>query len=94
MERIVFSICALACFSLCHRSFALAFEGTHLAFVARDGVLQFLFALMDGLPLVLPVVLVANDVEEILVRHHVILPHDVCRTGNDLFGKPRLTGYL
>ena len=63
-------------------------ERGEFLFVVRNGLLEFLFAVVDVLALVFPIHLVAHNVLEILVAHHIVLAHQISRIANHIFGKP------
>ena len=56
-------------------------------FVVRNGLLEFLLAVVDVLTLILPIHLVSHNVLEILVAHHIVLAHQISCIANHIFGK-------
>ena len=61
-------------------------------FVAGNGLLEFLFALVDVAALVFPIEFVAHNVLQIFVAHHIVLPHKVGGVANHLFGNTDVAG--
>ena len=73
--------------------FALALrEGSEFLLVVRDGLLEFLLAVVDVAALVFPIHFVADNVLEIFVAHHIVFAHEVGGVANDIVGNADLAG--
>ena len=81
--------CLLAGFT--QNFLAILLNFADVVFVFFDGFLHLFLALMNGLALVFPVTLVANDVLQIFVTLHISRTDDLGRVANHLFGKSYLT---
>lgn len=58
----------------------------------RDGLLEFLFSVVDVATFVFPIHFVTDNVLEILVAHHIIFAHKVGGVANDIVGNADLAG--
>lgn len=73
--------------------FALALrEGGEFLLVVRDGLFEFLLAVMDVAALVFPIHFVADNVLEVFVAHHIVFAHEVGGVANDIVGNADLAG--
>ena len=73
--------------------FALALrEGGEFFLVMRDGLFEFLLAVVDVAALVFPIHFVADNVLEIFVAHHIVFAHEVGGVANDIVGNADLAG--
>lgn len=73
--------------------FALALrEGGEFLLVVRDGLFEFLLAVVDVAALVFPIHFVADNVLEIFVAHHIVFAHEVGGVANDIVGNADLAG--
>ena len=73
--------------------FALALrEGGEFLLVVRDGLFEFLLAVVDVATLVFPIHFVTDNVLEILVAHHIIFAHKVGGVANYIVGNADLAG--
>lgn len=73
--------------------FALALrEGGEFLLVVRDGLFEFLLAVVDVATLVFPIHFVADNVLEIFVAHHIVFAHEVGGVANDVVGNADLAG--
>ena len=75
--------------------FALALrEGGEFLLVVRDGLFEFLLAVVDVSALVFPIHFVADNVLEIFVAHHIVFAHEVGGVANDVVGDADFAGDL
>ena len=73
--------------------FALALrEGGEFLLVVRDGLFEFLLAVVDVAALVFPIHFVADNVLEIFFAHHIVFAHEVGGVANDIVGNADLAG--
>ena len=73
--------------------FALALrEGGEFLLVVRDGLFEFLLAVVDVATFVFPIHFVADNVLEIFVAHHIVFAHEVGGVANDIVGNADLAG--
>ena len=74
-----------------HLTFALR-ESGQFFLVVRDGLFEFLLAIVDVATLVFPIHFVTNNVLEILVAHHIVFAHEVGGVANYIVGNADLAG--
>lgn len=67
-------------------------EGGEFLLVVRDGLLEFLLAIVDVATFVFPIHFVADNVLEIFVAHHIVFAHEVGGVANDIVGNADLAG--
>ena len=73
---------------------ALVLQFLYFAFIPLDGLFHLLLLRMYGLALTLPIALVANDVQKVLVGIHVVLAHKVGGICDNFLGDTYLARYL
>ena len=76
-----------------HRLSARAGVGDFLV-VTLEQTVEVLFLVVHGAALVFPIVLVANDVLDIFLAHHVVAPHELFRLTDEVGRQPDFAGNL